>query len=113
MKSNQINEVFVKTFIKLLLGLNLLLAAGFYTGCQQGLEKTTPLPGRAFVTGTYSTPGAERNLAPEGSFPSSEEELWVIARRTEDTPKPEKALPESGAMLGKMLGIDKEVPLPL
>src|SRR5438477_12775776 len=120
MKPNEIIKPFLQNPFKLfraaLLGGGLLLGLGLYTGCEKGLNKTTPLPGRAIRSASDAIllrPRAVRELAPEDSLPSWGEELWVIARRTEDTPKPEKALPESGAILGRLPGKAREVPLPL
>src|SRR5882724_10414152 len=78
----------------------LVLTLSFYAGCDKGLEKRTPLPGRGagfsslsasdnFLSPSFGRPARSQfvdrgRILPPNSLPSMDEELWVIARREED-----------------------------
>src|SRR6266705_2390521 len=99
-------------------GLSLLCGFSFFFGCTPGLEKRTPLPGRAvgFSGPSFGTPLTSglrpSQIAPSSSLPSLDEEIWVIARRAEDSPQRDEATPETGALLAKVSEQSKPVPLP-
>src|SRR5438128_99787 len=101
----------------------LILTISFYTGCDKGLEKRTPLPGRGagfpsasdnFLSPSFGRAGRSQfvdrgRILPLSSLPSMDEELWVIARREEDAPKPVEPLPKCGSMLAKLAAHSTEV----
>jgi Ca-activated chloride channel family protein len=56
----------------------------------------------------------DKSEALPGSLPSIEEELWVIARPTEEaTPATDEESPGSGALMAKVPGEEKKIPVPL
>src|SRR5256885_1702563 len=75
--------------------LCLLVAIGFFAGCATKSQSPTPMPGMTrhsgnqLLTAFPRADTASRLMPgrPPGSFPSPNEELWIITRSTSDNRK--------------------------
>src|SRR2546421_6691680 len=115
MKANRDNQI--RSFRPCLISLAMLLAASLYMGCESRQRSTGPMRGIITPAKDYmpDAPGFGRRaeILPPSSVPSLDEEVWIIARRIEASPSGDEAGPESGALLAKLPGQRKQVPLPL
>src|SRR5439155_8220711 len=102
--------------------LSLLGSIGFFAGCaakSQNLSRAIERLGHSgnqLPTAVPDADVASRLMPgrPPGSFPSPNEELWIIARSTRDNRQRDgDDVPGSGALMTRLPGQEKEVPLPL
>ena len=102
--------------------LSLLVAIGFFAGCAAKSQNLTPAierlghSGNQLPTAVPSADVASRLMPgrPPGYFPSPNEELWIITRSTRDNRQRDgDGVPGSGALMTRLPGQEKEVPLPL
>lgn len=88
------------------------------TGKESLLAPQIPIMSRIPLRGTLlrtATPGDVLRVAqmPPGSLPSPDEEIWVIARAPEEARPAGEDQPGSGALMAKLPGEEKEIPVPL
>ncbi len=106
----------------------LVLVAVFLTSCAKSPVGITQVPGSVGEQGR-TAPSIVRNsqkafgfsgeplkrdlIGDPSSFPSREEEIWIVARSKQFAPKRDDDTPSTGALMTKQAHGEKEIPLPL
>src|SRR4051812_12653219 len=101
----------------------LALGSGLLSGCKQGLQRPTPLPGQRFASFGNEAPSSFSGAVadPSWSFPraseflaSSDEELWIITRSQHASSQARRRddFPGTGSLMTRVTAAESEVALP-